>query len=537
MNARKWPAAKVENWPLERLTAYDKNPRTHTAEQVEKVARSIDEFGWTNPVLVDEEGVIIAGHGRVLAAELRKIPKVPVMVARDWTEAQKRAYRIADNRLALDAGWDEELLRVELEDLKAADYDLDLTGLSGAEMEQLLLIPGGQGESDEEPPPEPEAVAITRPGEVWQLGEHRLMCGDSRDPQALAALMAGERAGLVHADPPYGMGKEAAGVQNDNLYGEKLDAFQLEWWKACRAHVTDNASAYIWGNAADLWRLWYRAGLGELEPLTFRNEIVWDKQSIAGMKSEDLTQYPEASERCLFFQLGRHVLLINQTKDDYWEGWEPLRTWLCEQRDAAQLGPQDVKRICGNHMYGHWFGKSQWAFINRENYEKLAAAAGGKAFARPYDELLAEYRKIADVFNGDIKGPREAEHQAVRPYFDNAHDVMRDVWTFGRVKTEERFDHPTPKPVAMMERVMRSSLREGGLCLEPFAGTGSTLIGAQRARRRCYAMELDPIWVDVTIRRWQAMTGKDALLAGTRETFARVENARQETETDIHGGA
>src|SRR5262249_34786547 len=161
----------------------------------------------------------------------------------------------------------------------------------------------------------------------------------------------------------------------------------------------------VWGNAPDLWRWWYRVGNGawasrglrESEPLTLRNEIVWDKKSIAGMASGDLTQYPEATERCLFFQLGRHVFLVNQTKDDYWQGWEPIRRFLCEERDKAGWKPGDVKRITENHMYGHWFGTSQWVFISREHYERLARAAGGRAFVRPYDDLLREYRTAAEV--------------------------------------------------------------------------------------------------------------------------------------------
>lgn len=525
-----WPADAVERWPLDQLAPRETNPRTHSAEQVEQIAASMREWGWTNPVLVDESGSIIAGHGRVLAAKLCGFTEAPVMVARGWTEAQKRAYVIADNKLAMNAGWDDALLSLEIRDLQAADFQLDLIGFSADELQRITDHGDGYaGEGDPEPgTPDPEAVAVSRLGDVWILGKHRLACGDCTDADAVARLMAGEQATLLHADPPYGMGKEAEGVIGDNVYGDKLDAFQLAWWKTCRAHLTANASAYIWGNAPDLWRLWYRAGLGDLEPVTLRNEIVWDKQSIAGMRSADLTQYPEATERCLFFQLGRHVFLINQTKDDYWPGWEPLRLWLCEQRDAAGFGPGDVKRICENHMYGHWFGQSQWAFISRENYDKLARGAGGKAFTRPYDELLAEYRQAAAVFNGEVRDPKAVEFRAGRPYFDNAHDTMRDVWTFPRVKGEERFDHSTPKPVAMMERIMRSSCRPGELSLEPFAGTGSTLMAAQRAGRRCFTIELDPRYVDVAVRRWQSYTGLEATLESDGLTFKAVADARSQ---------
>lgn len=535
-----WPADKVKRTKLDKLIPYAQNSRTHTPEQVEQIARSLERFGWTNPVLVDEEGLLIAGHGRVLAAKRLEWDAIPVMTARGWTEEMKRAYRIADNKLALNADWDDKALRAELLALEAADFQLDLIGFSTAELKTLMAEPEAEEGKSEDEPPAPEKVAISRAGDVWMLGRHRLMCGDSANGADVERLIpTGDSAQLIHADPPYGMGKEADGVQNDNLYGAKLDAFQLKWWRAYRPRLDANASAYIWGNAPDLWRLWYRGGLGDLEPVTMRNEIVWDKGSIAGMRSADLTQFPEASERCLFFQLGRHVFLINRTKDDYWEGWEPLRLRLVEERDRSGFSAPDVKRICGNHMYGHWFGKSQWAFISRENWDKLAAAAkvkGVHAFADSYDELLELYRQKSAIFNGEIRDPREREYLTARPYFDNTHDVMRDVWNFPRVTGEERADHATPKPVAMAERCLLSSLREGQTVLEPFIGSGSTLIAAEKTRRICYGMELDPLYVDVTVRRWQSLTGKPAVLESTGETFEKVTDARAETEAELSTG-
>jgi hypothetical protein len=259
--------------------------------------------------------------------------------------------------------------------------------------------------------------------------------------------------------------------------------------------------------------------IADSEPLTVRNEIVWDKKSIAGMASPELTQFPEASERCLFFQIGRYVFLIGQTKDDYWPGWEPIRKALVDERDRAGFTNGKVKTICGNHMAGHWFGTSQWCMISRENWDKLAEAAGGKAFTRPFDELRAEYDNLAAIFRGEVRHPKAEDFRAGRPYFDNAHDTMRDVWEFGRVTGEERYGHATPKPVAMVERMMLSSLRKGELVIEPFAGSGSTVIGAEKTGRVCYAMELAPEYVDVTVRRWQDYTGKQAINETTGEPF------------------
>lgn len=542
----KWPAATVEIWPIDRPKERTKNPRTHSAEQVEQVAASMREWGWTNPLLVDEDGVLIAGHCRLLAGKKNGYQEAPVMTARGWTPEQIRAYVIADNKLAINAGWDESLLAAELEALTDADFQMELIGFSDEELKSLMAEPEPPPNNDgRDDVPEPQAQAVTGVGEVWVCGRHRVMCGDSTIADQVAIVMNGEKGRLMHADPPYGMGKEDVGVLNDNLYGDKLDRFQMSWWHAWRPFLEPNASAYIWGNAPNLWRLWYRraqnkktdvGGLDESEPLTLRNEIVWDKKSIAGMASEDLTQYPEASERCLFFQMGRHVLLVNQTKDDYWDGWEPIRRWLCEERDRAGWKPSDVKRICENHMYGHWFGKSQWVFITREHYEKLQRAAAGKAFTRDYADLDREYRTAAKVFNGEVKDPRVAEFRAARPFFDNAHSVMRDVWEFSRVSGDDRHDHATPKPVDMMERVMRSSLRDGELAVEPFIGSGSTLIGAHKAQRRLFGMELDPRWVDVTVRRWQSYSGLKATLEGDGRTFDEVERERTKAKAVVSAG-
>lgn len=537
-----WPAANIEVRPLAALIPYAKNARRHPPRQVAQIAESMLRFGWTIPILIDEGGGLLAGHGRILAAAklFRAHPEFangPVMVARGWSDEQKRAYVIADNRIAANAGWDASLLAQELKDLSAVGFDMKGLGFSQVELAKIV----GRG-ADEQADlfSGPAEVAASIVGDVWALGPHRVMCGDSTSPADLAALMGDERAGVLHADPPYGMGKAADGVANDNLYREKLDGFQLAWWRACRPFLAPNASAYIWGNAPDLWRLWYAAGLGESEPLTLRNEIVWDKKSIAGMASPDVTQYPEATERCLFFQLGRHVLLINQTKDDFWEGWEPLRAQLAAERDKMGWGPTDIRRICGNHMHGHWFGRSQWTFITAKGYAQLQEAAAGAAFTRPFAELRAEYDAALAQFSGDVRGPRREEHNAARPFFDNSHDIMRDVWDFPRVTGDDRQGHATPKPVAMMQRVMLSSLRPGELALEPFAGSGSTLIGAELAGRRCFALELQGRYVDVTVRRWQQMTGRQARLVNgplQGAPFDEVAALRAGKEVDDDGSA
>lgn len=504
--------------PLASLRGYGQNSRTHSEEQVAQISASIREFGFTNPVLVDEAGGVIAGHGRVLAAAKLGLQEVPVVRLAGLSEQQRRAYVIADNQLAMNAGWDEALLGSELRELQLADFDLSLLGFDADALGALLDAPsgsegGGDGAGAEDSVPELQAVAVSQPGDVWLLGDHRVMCGDSTSAADVDRLMGGQVAHLLHADPPYGMGKQADGVANDNLYLEKLDAFQMAWWRAFRPHLASNASAYVWGNAPDLWRLWYRGGLADSEVLELRNEIVWDKKSIAGMASPDLTQFPEATERCLFFQLGNQFL-GNINVEDFPESWEGVRAYMQGAADAAGLKAPDIKRICGVGMYSHWFTRAQFTLIPQKHYATLQAEFPGQ-FTRLWHDLKAEWDRVKgtgrDVINGKLQG--------VRAYFDNAHDVMRDVWEFPRVLGDDRHGHATPKPVAMMERAVKSALPVGGLCVEPFGGSGSTLMGCETTGRRCFTMELQAVYCDVIVRRWQAHTGQRATHIDTGAEF------------------
>jgi DNA modification methylase len=506
-------AKRIELWPIEKLVPYERNARTHSAEQVAQIAASVAEFGFNNPILVDTSAGVIAGHGRLEAAKELGLVEVPVVVLDHLTPTQRRAYVLADNKLALNAGWDMSLLQAELGDLAELDVDLTLLGWGEEELADLLpdvdyLDPEEQGDADEVP--EPPAEPVSKPGDVWLLGKHRVMCGDSTVITDVERLMDGKKAQLMHADPPYGMGKASDGVANDNLYNDDLDNFQMEWWATFRPFLEDNASAYIWGNAPELWRLWYKAGLGISELMELRNQIVWDKKAIPGMASPELNQFPVASEHCLFFQLGNQ-LVGNMNTADYWEGWEPLRTYLESEMKSIGWKVADLNSATNTFMGGHWVTRSQWAFPTAEQYVKIQTAASGRAFKREYDQLKREYDQLKREYD-QLK-------RETRSYFDNAHDVMRDVWEFSRVTGQERHGHATPKPVAMMERVMKSSLPSGGLCVEPFGGSGSTLIGAEATGRACYAMELNPVYVDVIVKRWQQFTGKTATLESTGEPF------------------
>ena len=502
------------------LIPYANNSRTHSEEQVNQVASSIKEFGFTSPVLIEPDGGIIAGHGRVMAAKKLGMESVPCIVMSGLTKAQKKAYVIADNQLALNSGWDMDTLKLEMESLKEMEFDIDLLGFDDDFLDGLMPMEETEGLTDEDEVPELEKInPISVRGDVWQLGHNRVMCGDSTMIDDVQKLTQGEKAQLLHADPPYGMGKEGDGVANDNLYNEKLDDFQVDWWVAFRTALQDNASAYIWGNAPDLWRLWW-GRMHKLERFELRNQIVWDKKSVPGMKSDLMTQFPTATEHCLFFQIGQQFI-GNLNSSDYPEEYEPIRLYLSKEAERVGHKSADTRRVCGSSMHSHWFTKSQFSLIGEKPYKKLQAEYP-TAFRRDWSELKKEWDKI----KGKGKDKKNEILSSKRSYFDNSHEVMRDVWEFPRVVGEERHDHATPKPVAMMERVMKSSLPPKGLCLEPFGGSGSTLMGAEKSGRKCYSMELQPYYVDVIINRWQEYTGKEAVHIELGKTYAELKKER-----------
>ena len=214
-----WPAQSSQLWPIEKITPYARNSRTHSDEQVAQIAASIREWGWTNPILVDEDGGLLAGHGRLAAARKLGLTQIPTMVAKGWSEAQKKAYVIADNKLALNAGWDIELLAVELGDLQGFDFDLMLTGFSDDELSKLLAEKT-EGNTDPDEIPEVSADPIARPGDVWLMGKHRLLCGDSTSVDDMEKLTGGQLVDMWLTDPPYNVAyeggtKDKLTIQND----------------------------------------------------------------------------------------------------------------------------------------------------------------------------------------------------------------------------------------------------------------------------------------------------------------------------------
>ncbi len=494
------------------LIPYVNNARTHDEEQVTQIASSIKEFGFTNPVLIDQENGIIAGHGRVRAAQKLNLDELPCIVLKDLSEAQKKAYIIADNKLALNSGWNEDLLKIEIEELQGMDFDIDLLGFDSTELDDILSLADSDNEglTDPDEVPEPPGQPVNNVGDVWQLGKHRLMCGDSTIKNNIEILMNHQKASLLHSDPPYGMGKEKDGVLNDNLYRDKLYDFQRQWLTETRLFIKDNASVYIWGNSPDLWRLWY-GYIEKSEPTTYRNHIIWDKGSGQGMGSDSHRMYVISSESCFFYVLG--VQGFNNNADNYFSGWDTIRLYLLEEVKKTGLTRKELAKILGHseRLLGHYIDKSQFELIPEHQYLKFQNYFKNNK----YDVFKKEYDEI------------KKEFYSTRSYFDNTHDIMTDVWRFNRVTGEYREGHPTPKPVKIAERIIKTSTENEGICLDPFGGSGSTMIACETTGRACYMMELAEHYCDVIIKRWQDFTGKEATLEATGQTFEERRESRE----------
>jgi DNA modification methylase len=499
------------------LKPHPENPRRG---DVGLIADSLRLHGQFKPVIVQAStGYLIAGnHTRLAALRLLEEDRADGLtnsrwehlytVVRDLTDDEARAILLDDNRTSDVGGYDSQALLDVLGQLPSLDAVAGYGPSDVADLQRLLApdAPGPVALTDADAIPDVgTGPTITQPGDLWFLGPHRLLCGDSTRRDDVDHLLGGETVHLLHSDPPYGMGKEADGIANDNLYGPKLDAFQTAWWSAWLPALADNGSAYVWGTAPDLWRWWYVGGLGSDPGLVLRNEIVWDKGVAQGQRLAGRHQYPTGSERCLFLMRGQQFL-GNQNKADYWEGYEPLRAHLEAERNRAGWSNRDVNAITGTQMAGHWFTRSQFMPISANHYDALTQAADGKAFTRDYEELFAQ---LFPEHGGDGNGPRElaAALREGRSYFDNVHDAMRDVWAYGLVAGADRHDHATPKPVAMVERALLTSCPDGGGVGVPFAGTGPEFIAGHRTGRIVYGLELEPAYCDTVARRYAQHTG------------------------------
>jgi DNA modification methylase len=406
-------AERIELWPIDGLRPYERNPRTHSEGQVDQIAASMVEFGWTNPVLVDEQGGILAGHGRLLAARKLGLAEVPVIRFEHLSEAQKRAYLIADNQLALQAGWSEELLAAELAWLRDESFDLDVVGFDATELERLLAIADGETGSDgaEDEVPEPPEEPVSKPGDLWVLGNHRLLCGDATVLADIERVLGGQLADMVFCDPPYGV--NYANTPKDKLRGKH------------RPILNDNLGAGF----------------------------------------ERFLQ--DACANILTVTKGACYICMSSSELDTL---------------------QHAFRAAG----GKWSTFVIWA--------KHTFTLGRADYQRQYEPILYGWKDGADH------------------YWCGARD-QGDVWFFDKPVRNDL--HPTMKPVALVERAVRNSSKSRDIVLDPFGGSGSTLIACEKAGRQARLIELDPKYVDTIIDRWQRFTGNRARHAESGEPFPR----------------
>ena len=432
---------RVEHRPVAALVPRQRNPRTHTKKQIRQIAESITQFGFTNPVLVDGADGIIAGHGRVLAARQLGIEMVPVIRLEDLSEAQIRAYVIADNRLAENAGWDRELLALELQGLLELDLDFEVT-ITGFEAGEIDVLIGELAEVEVAADEVPEVAAgpvVSRLGDLWQLGRHRLLCGDATDAAAYARLLDGQAAQMVFIDPPYNV---------------KIDG-----------HVS---------------------GLGKIKHAEFAMAAGEMSQvEFTGFLTTVLGHLARASVDGAI-----HFVCMD---------WRHMSELLA----AGAVAYAELKNLC------------VWSKTN----------GGMGSLYRSQHELVFVFKNGTAPHINNVELGRHGRYRT-------------NVWTYaganalGADRAEALAMHPTVKPVQLVADAILDCSRRGGIVLDAFAGSGTTLIAAERTGRRGFGLELAPAYVDTTIQRFQQQTGEAAVLAGADQTFAEVRDQRAVSEGD-----
>lgn len=469
--------------PIESLIAYARNSRTHSPLQVEQLTRSLLEFGWTNPVLADELGVV-AGHGRIMAAEalykkgegirfpngsLIPIGEIPVVDCTGWTNEQRRAYIIADNKLALNAGWDEALLSLELRELDAIGYGLDVIGFDEAELAELLAPDVEPPDLDKDPDAAPDLQdePVTREGDTWICGAHRVHCGNATSLDDWERLMGGERADVVWTDPPYNVNQgrknreqdkwdggsraQTGAIANDKMSREEFAEFLQESFASLFAVMKPGAPIYV--------------AHADIEGLTFRNA---------------------------FTDAGLH-----------------LQSCLVWRKNTMVLGRMDWQSIHEPILYGYKKGSAHRWYGGRKN-TSVIELGDGSPFQRMED---GRYQiKIGDSVMIVSADAVVEEHPSSVLY---------------EPKPTSSGLHPTQKPVALVERMLMQSARAGDIAVDAFGGSGTTLIAADRLGMCARLMELSPKFADVIVRRWQDYTGRRAVHAITGEEFPADGEQRQ----------
>jgi DNA modification methylase len=401
----------IESRRIRQLKESSNNARSHSAAQIQQIAASIREFGFVNPILVGTDDTVVAGHARLRAARQLGMEQVPVIVLAHLSDAQRRALVLADNQLALNAGWDEDLLRAELAALEAQQFDLKLIGFHEAELARLLADQDADRPTDPDALPAVSEVSVTVPGDVWILGNHRLLCGDATNIQAMETVLASGNADMVFTDPSYNLAYQGETPDKLAIDDEALGDQLYEFLRAACANIVAVCRGAIYICMPSLeWNTLYRA----------------------------------------FCEAGGH--------------WSTFLIW---SKDGFTLGRSDYQRQYEPILYGWAKGKKHYWCGDRNQ--------------------------------GDV-------WSIVRPFANR--------------------EHPTAKPVELVERAVENSSRRGETVLDPFAGSGTTLIACERHKRRARLIEIDPRYADLICRRWEEFSGQAAVLEGDGRTFEDIAQQR-----------
>ncbi|OSM04158.1 DNA modification methylase [Magnetofaba australis] len=424
----------LEQWPLERLIPYARNPRRND-DVVDRMCAAIQEFGFRIPVVARSDGQVVDGHLRLKAAKRLGLESVPVALADDLSETQIKAFRLLANQSANWAEWDNELLSLELNELQDADYDIDIIGFSEEQLSDLLesleddADGGGGAVAQNDVIPEPPANPVTRPGDMWILGDHRLLCGSSLNDDDVIRLMNGERAILFATDPPYLVDYDGTNHPQNS---------------ARKAKVAKGETSGTDGNKD------WSASYG----------VTWD----------DSSQGPELYEGFIKAAI-EHAI-------------EPNAAWYCWHASKRQAMLEAVWEKMGAFQHQQIIWNKEKGVLTRSKY----------------------LWKHEPCLMGWIKGN-------MPPKIDGA-EFLSTVWDIRGLSGEERPDHPTPKPLDCFAIPMRQHVERGGLCYEPFSGSGSQIMAGEMTGRRVFAMEISPVYVDVAVKRFIQATGKIAYLDG-----------------------
>ena len=488
-------------YPVDKLQHLDGNPRIGN---VEAVAKSYDKFGQRKPIVATKDGTVISGNHQLAAAKQLGWEKIAVLFTDD-DELTAKAFALADNRTSDLGTYDDDFLA---DMLGSVASDLELLKATSFDEKDLLALVKKQ-EVIEDEAPEIRATEI-KLGQKYQLGNHTLVCGDTTNNDYLNLLISDNVIDLVFTDPPYGMKKEKDGVLNDNLNYEHLLEFNKKWIPLTFDVLKENGSWYCWGIDEPLMDIYVNI----LKPMikenkiTFRNLITWNKfNNQKPTAIEQQKSYVVYDEKCLFVMSG--VQGFNNNADNYYKGFDSIVTYLKLEKNKANLSIKDCKKIAGHSIKSgcHWFDKSQWSMPTEEVYnswKNYCIKNNITAFKKDYEEIKKDYEEI------------KKEWYKTRAYFNNTHQTyMTAVFNFPPVNKEEKQEignHATPKPIKLCTTTIKSSSRINENVLDVFGGSGSTLIACEQLERNCFIMELDPIYCQVIIDRWQNLTGQKAEL-------------------------